>query len=269
MTNFDWEQASDDDRDSEKLSDRLVATLPARKPDDASTRGSPEARQFGKYVAALRRARGWSRPELAEHARIDPLTVPLLENGVLPAADLTPALVERVAEAFDIPSYELAISPFPAEGRGAFAAFGAWLADALAPLLRPASVGYLGGIRGAELGHRDGELVGEQDVLTAPLPLPEVEVTLPPDGRPGRVLSTLEPGDPPEAGAADIQLRVLDAEDRPVTGVVVELELQGLPYTSTPTDEDGLARVGGEIGGVPWNDLMALEQWTPSVKDQP
>lgn len=109
---YDWEHPGDEVRDSDLLSLRLAGALRERRASTGRVAPDPDKERFGRYVEGLRRARGWTRIELARRAAIDPLAVPLLENAMLTVDEVTP-LVPRVARAFGLSIQELAVSPFP------------------------------------------------------------------------------------------------------------------------------------------------------------
>ena len=250
---FDWQQAGASAYDSSALAQRLLAALQEREPLLDRLDTSEEAARFGRYVTALRRARGWTRPTLAEQAGIDPVAVALLEEAGLTSEELSERLVQQVAGAFGIPANELAVHPSPQAAEATVpqpGGFGAWLRPVLQPLLAPARIAlraqYLGATRG-------GAPAAPREVLTSPLPLPEQTVTLP-DGRQARMVPTLEPGIPPEPGAADLLVHVLDNNGNAVPDVTVVLELEGLPFESLPSDSDGMAR----IEGIPFDMAFAL-----------
>jgi hypothetical protein len=113
VTAFDWERAGPPTGYAATLSRRLLAALQAREGLRDDLADGDEAAAFGRYVAALRRARGWSRPHLAAQAGVDPLAVALLEEAALTTQELSPGLVARLARAFGMSVQELVINPVP------------------------------------------------------------------------------------------------------------------------------------------------------------
>jgi len=239
LMTFDWDAAGDDARDSTVLTNRLVVAAADRARQTEST--VDNAATFGRYVESLRRARDWSRPFLAERARIDPLAVPLLELGLLTSHELTPKLVERIAAAFAIPVHELAVNPFPAPR----------------PLVAPVQKGVGDRLREAialafpaRLRQRTvmGSPLGVDTVavplLSQPVSLPEQHVTLP-DGRQGRMIAMLLPGNPPKPGVADLRVRLVDSGGAPVAGVEIGLGLDDIAHGFPATAPDGWTQLAG------------------------
>jgi transcriptional regulator with XRE-family HTH domain len=261
ITAFDWSGADARAHSEGDLSMRLLRVLPARE-GLSDLADSPEATAFGRYTAALRHARGWSRTRLAEQARIDPLAVLLLEEAALTTQELSPGLVARLARAFDIPVSQLAVNPLPERPLidAARPSFGRWLREQIAalaagtgPLLAP-QPRYRGlAEHGAE------ERMGAPpapDLLRQPLPLPEQSLTTR-DGRTLQASPTLTPTSPPQRGIADLLVLLRDTQGRPVPGINLELELEGLPFVgAAPSDAQGALR----IPDLPLELLATLEQ---------
>lgn len=248
ITAFDWQAAGAEARDDGALSARLTRVLLARQPRrPASGTDTGEGRRFGRFVATMRRERGWTRPELAERARVDPVAVALLENGALDEEELTPEVVRRVVTAFGLPVRALPIPPYPLPGLDAVAdiggsrqaSFGAWLAGMLGGLTE--------GMRSA------GAWRGE--ALTLPVALPEQSIALP-GGRMGTMYVMLEPAQLPTSDTADVHMRLVDDVGQPAVGVVAQVDLGGQVFRSRQTDETGVAR----IGEIPLGLLVAVEQ---------
>lgn len=259
ITSFDWERAGPQAGSAATLSRRLLAALQARDGLRDDLADGEEAAAFGRYVAALRRARRWSRPQLAEQAGVDPLAIALLEEATLTTQELSPGLVARLARAFGMSAQELAINSAPQrEAVEVQPGFGRWLRERLAgllaqPVLAPSPVW-----RGSHAA--PGVVDGEGTVLAAGslsgvLALPE-QTLIQDNGAALQALPTLDPTDPPLAGLATLRVRLLDARGAPVAGLSVELEMAGLPFVSTePTDARGITR----IPDLPLEMLSALE----------
>jgi transcriptional regulator with XRE-family HTH domain len=257
VTGFDWQQAPADARDDEALSRRLVGALRDREVQGMRVIPSTMALQFGRYILALRLARHWTRPQLAERADIDPLAVALLEEAALTEDELDRTLVQRLAQAFDILERDLVITPFPQETPTPEENVGAWLAGALhdlpaspTPTPTPAARGGGGGLA-----------TTTRSTLARPVALPDQTIQLP-NGRAGQALLVVEPGDPPEDGAADLHIRLLDEEDRPIVGVTVEVDLESLAFRSGPTNVRGITR----ITGLPLDALLRQERLVLCLK---
>ena len=117
VTDFDWSSPDFQDYTSGRLTTDLAKYLAEKAPNwgysDKST--SLKFKQFGRYIEALRKAAKLTRPELAKRAGLNPVAVPLLELGALERQELTPEVVERVADVFGIPQHQLAINPTDTE----------------------------------------------------------------------------------------------------------------------------------------------------------
>jgi transcriptional regulator with XRE-family HTH domain len=65
---------------------------------------TPTPRQIGMKLTKLRKAKGWSRYELAKRARISRVYVTKLETG---RSDPTVGMLQRLARALGVPVTEL------------------------------------------------------------------------------------------------------------------------------------------------------------------
>jgi transcriptional regulator with XRE-family HTH domain len=247
ITAFDWSDAAAHAGTEAELSTRLLVALPNRE-GVGELADSAEAAAFGRYVAALRHARGWSRTQLAEQAGIDPIAVPLLEEAALTTQELSPGLVSRLARALEIPLEDLVINPLAERliVEAPRMAFGRWLREQLQALsagagLLPAPRLIYRGISDRAEEDRLSEQV--RGLLVQPLPLPEQVLTMP-DGRMLQVSPTLIPVSPPQPGIADLLVLVQDTQGKPVSGIALEVELAGLPFVGTvPSDTQGVLRI--------------------------
>ncbi len=260
VTTFDWQWAGPDAGSGATLSRRLLVALREREGLRDELADGEEEASFGRYIAALRHARGWSRPHLAEQAGVDPLAIALLEQAALTTQELSPGLVARLARAFGLSVQELAINPVPqrraAESR---ADFGRWLRERLAGLLTgPAfasSPVWRGDHAAVETSPEQGTALSGGSVAGV-LGLPE-QTLLRENGAVLQALPTLEPTDPPQAGLATLRVRLLDGQGAPAPGLTVELEMAGLPFVSPePTDDRGITL----IPGLPLEMLAALDR---------
>src|SRR5579883_863911 len=276
VTTFDWQRAGPDAGSGATLSRRLLAALQAREGLRDELADSEEAASFGRYIAVLRRTRGWSRPRLAEQAGVDPLAIALLEEAALTLQELSPGLVARLAHAFGLSVQQLAINPAPQrQAVEAQPDFGRWLRGRLAGLLTGPALAPSPAWRGGPAPGRTTDLAGlptvrgdaagampeEGTALSAGslgevLALPE-QTLVREDGTALQALPTLEPADPPLAGLAVLRVRLLDAQGAPVAGRSVELEMGGLPFVSPePTDARGTTL----IPDLPLEMLGSLER---------
>lgn len=244
ITAFDWTGGDAFLPSEAALSARLLSALPARALLRALA-DSAEAAAFGRYITALRHARGWNRTQLARQAGIDPLTVPLLEQSALTRQELSPDLVARLARAFGIPVPELAINPVSARLApvDTHPSFGRWLREQLAGISSRSSPLHAPQPSYRGLSEEGAGAPPLPDMLVRPLPLPAQELT----ARDGRLLHaalTLAPGSPPQRGIADLVVHLRDVHEEPVAGIELELELEGLPFIcDAPSSAVGALRI--------------------------
>jgi hypothetical protein len=246
VTAFDWRRAGSEDRNMARLSERLLHASQERLdlPDPAN---GPDYLAFGRYIATLREARGWSRVELAEQAGIDPLAVPLVEHAALTIQECSPGLVARLARAFSLAVEDLAVNPIPMRPIvPAPQSLSSWLRERLAGLLVPlapqAGPAYRGAVPAPTGTPAGTAALLAHGVLSRPLALPGLQHAF--GGRQLEILPTLEAANPPQPGVGHVVIRLVDTEGVPVAGVRVELELAGLPFAAAaPTDAAGVARI--------------------------
>jgi len=198
ITAFDWEHADAQTRSGATVSARLVKALQERTLTTGNLANTAEATEFGRYVAALRRARNWSRGQLAEVAGIDPLAVPLLEQAALTPQELSPGLVGRMARAFNIPIEALPVNPAPQ--RTAITEphhFGQWLRQVLSGAIAPATLSVMSTTTLASLSRT----AAMGTAPTAPAPAQTVPEPAPNVPAPGAPLQAAAPKTPQGAPA--------------------------------------------------------------------
>jgi transcriptional regulator with XRE-family HTH domain len=250
---FDWVQAGPEARDPAGLSVALSAFLQRR----TSIRTQTEATtRFGRYVRALREARQWSRPQLAERANLHPLAVALLESAALTEAELSAALVSRIAMAFGTSVRDLDLNPLAIVPPWGMQPFGPSLARHLERLAdyepdrAPTRSRTVAEEPVTYQVRTDTEAAHVQ--LPHTLQLPSQRLALPHGGAATASL-VLEPA---RSNDGDLLLRiwVQDEQDTPLPGILLAVDLDDRRYhLHQATDDQG----GATLSLVPASLLTA------------